>query len=474
MKWSQYSENIFDTFTDDSRNIIVQAVPGSGKTTNISHIWTMDDKSTLYIVFNKHIQVEAQSKLPLKSQSSILTLNSLGHRAVTNNIGNVVLDSNKVMKLVRDDIQYDRTIPFTDRREMQYAVKKCVDLAKGCITGYKLTKDEYTQLLSTYDLDSYEGMLDHVNYILALSDKAVNVIDYNDQLRFPVIYNLPMPEYHTVLGDEVQDFNSIQVALLQRLQAKRYVLVGDRKQSIYSFRGAMNNSMDYLKDQFNCVELPLSITYRCATDIVKVAQGIYPEIEPWDESPVGLVRQGSVDEMYTSNHLIVCRNNRPLVSMAYELLKRNIPCHMLGRDIASGLIALIKRQECTDVRSLIDNLQEEYSTETYKATIAEDEGKVQRIADKYESALLFCGQYSLTDTPDEVMQGIQELFENGQGVTLSTVHKAKGLEATSVHLLEPQLYGISKNRAKNTWQQVQETNIHYVAVTRAKEELVYL
>jgi len=53
---------------------------------------------------------------------------------------------------------------------------------------------------------------------------------------------------------------------------------------------------------------------------------------------------------------------------------------------------------------------------------------------------------------------------------LSTVHKAKGLEANRVFIIRPDLMPLPNSRG---WQAAQEKNLHYVAVTRAKYELVY-
>jgi superfamily I DNA/RNA helicase len=66
------------------------------------------------------------------------------------------------------------------------------------------------------------------------------------------------------------------------------------------------------------------------------------------------------------------------------------------------------------------------------------------------------------------------VFDQGKGVCLSTVHKAKGLEAQRALLLQHELYGVFAGRAKQRWQREQERNALYVALTRAKQELVYM
>jgi ATP-dependent exoDNAse (exonuclease V) beta subunit len=58
-------------------------------------------------------------------------------------------------------------------------------------------------------------------------------------------------------------------------------------------------------------------------------------------------------------------------------------------------------------------------------------------------------------------------------VTLCSIHKSKGLEFEQVYLLGKSQFMPSKY-AKQEWMLVQESNLEYVAVTRAKDKLVYV
>jgi superfamily I DNA/RNA helicase len=79
---------------------------------------------------------------------------------------------------------------------------------------------------------------------------------------------------------------------------------------------------------------------------------------------------------------------------------------------------------------------------------------------------------SLTDgakSVDDVIGRIEALFtDDGLGaagvITCSSVHRAKGLEAERVFVLRDTI------RDHNQ----EERNIHYVAITRAKRELVFV
>ena len=79
----------------------------------------------------------------------------------------------------------------------------------------------------------------------------------------------------------------------------------------------------------------------------------------------------------------------------------------------------------------------------------------------------------LTYTKD-LKDKIKSIFKDGDnvGVCLSTIHKSKGLENDTIHILCPEL--IPSKFAVQEWELKQEENLRYVAITRAKSNLIYL
>ena len=63
--------------------------------------------------------------------------------------------------------------------------------------------------------------------------------------------------------------------------------------------------------------------------------------------------------------------------------------------------------------------------------------------------------------------------EDRVGIVLSSVHKAKGLEADRVWVLEPGLLGLRRGKQSEEQYQ-QELNLTYVTVTRARRELRFV
>jgi DNA helicase-2/ATP-dependent DNA helicase PcrA len=488
MQWSSYSEAIFDTWQSTESNILVQAAPGSGKTTNISHLWQLDDKPTAYVVFNKSNQLEAERKLPPKGGSAVLTTHSLGYRALQNTFGSVKMDEKKVIKLVRQLVSprlKRLTLPKGQTlSDLEWSLVKAVNTAKFHCMDSVCTDADYTSMVSTFDLATYDDMQDDITTVLEVNDDMVESVDFGDMLRLPVFHAVNMPAYEHVLCDEVQDFNMMQALLVAKLDSKKYCFVGDAHQSIYGFRGAMLESMAYLGDVFHCTELPLSISYRCPQTVVHEAAAIWPTIEPWEQAIVGEVqRYASHDSrvtdqlMQTSDAkevLVLCRNNAPLISYAYALLKAGVACYVVGKaDIARALVRLIDSFPVQTVRELLVCLDTWMQQEVEKAARAEDTAQRDRVQDKYASLVVLCGAVQLDASPLEVKAHIERLFEEGRGVALSTVHKAKGLEAQRVYLLGAELFMAARSRARTAWQAEQEKNVQFVAVTRAQRCLTY-
>jgi ATP-dependent exoDNAse (exonuclease V) beta subunit len=76
---------------------------------------------------------------------------------------------------------------------------------------------------------------------------------------------------------------------------------------------------------------------------------------------------------------------------------------------------------------------------------------------------------------DEINNKIDEIFpkrDKTSGISLSTIHKAKGLEAENVYIACESL--MPSKSAKKDWEVQQEHNLMYVAYTRAKNKLCFV
>jgi superfamily I DNA/RNA helicase len=77
-------------------------------------------------------------------------------------------------------------------------------------------------------------------------------------------------------------------------------------------------------------------------------------------------------------------------------------------------------------------------------------------------------------TVEELVNRINTIFSgtNNEGIALSTIHKAKGLESDNVYILYPSL--LNPRKDLKDWEKIVERNLTYVAYTRAKKTLNFI
>ena len=317
---------------------------------------------------------------------------------------------------------------------------------------------------------------------LKRNNAQTEIIDYDDMIYMPLIHKVRFWQSDNVFVDEAQDTNGAR-ALVRALVKKggRVIAVGDRHQAIYGFTGADADSLDLIKADFNAIELPLSITYRCPKQVVGFARQWVSHIEAAGTAPEGTVRSvnlagflGRGDDL-SSPDAVLCRNTKPLVELFFALLRINVPCKVLGKDLGTGLIKLATRWDSVKtLPALRDKLGDYKEREIAKALAKKKESRAQWIDDQVETLIVIinrCREMGGTSV-QFVVEWIEDLFaDQARGVlTLSTIHKAKGREWQRVFSLDRAGTCPSKY-ARQEWQQEQEI-LQYVAATRAMSELV--
>tara|TARA_R100000008_G_C3581703_1_gene168989 strand:- start:68 stop:1537 length:1470 start_codon:yes stop_codon:yes gene_type:complete len=478
---SPYQQNVFNFIKNGSGNAIVEAVAGSGKTTTIiqSLSFIPRGKSVLFLAFNKSVVNELKTKVPRHVE--VATYHSVGFRAIRFALRGrrINIDNDKVYNIIK-------TINFKDRQEFGIyagAIKQLVSLCKSYGFGILDTCPSMNEIAEHHDLfNRYPDALDfetlkkHVIYVIAKARKQTSSIDFDDMIYMPMVINASFKRYDYVFIDEAQDTSHVQRFLLNKMLKYngRLVAVGDSSQAIYGFRGADSNSMNAIKEDFNATSLPLSISYRCAKAIVTKAQTVNDQILPFEKNPEGEVRFQATYQPsdFGSKDAILCRNTAPLIDMAFSLIRNGISPNVLGRDIGKGLASLCNKwKRITKVDALLEKLGSTYQTAITKAN--GDESKVTALNDQIATIKIFANE-----CPDNRVSTLVSIINNffseapDNRITLCTVHKSKGLEWHKVFLLDPDKF--QPCWVRMDWQRVQERNIEYVAITRAKEELVYI
>ena len=302
-------------------------------------------------------------------------------------------------------------------------------------------------------------------------------IDFDDMIYMPVIFGGIFPEYNYVICDEIQDFSPLQRELVTCIstESTRIVGVGDPHQAIYGFRGASAAGFDDFIQRFECKTYPLSVSFRSDQLIIRTAQGLVPHIQARPEAELGDVNLHYGE--WGANHIktgdaILCRNNKPLVSIFYSLISQGVPAKILGTDIGKVLISRVKKfPKGLSLAKFILHCDAWGQDQYNKAMKAGYENKAATVLDQAHIFHIIATNLEGDQAIQErVIAQLTSMFSDDIApVTLSSIHKAKGNEWDRVWLLDPHL--IPSKYAIKSGNTEQEYNLLYVAYTRAKHEL---
>ncbi len=474
--WSEYQWNIFDHVDNpEGGNALVKAVAGSGKSTTLVQCSARIKGSYIMLAFNKSIAEELKSK-----GVNARTFHSLCYSPVTRARGTDGVESNKLFILCKSGLNSE------DNFKYRAFVCKLVSIARQMGIGCLITDAEshWHAIVEHHGMElendgaNMPRAIEIARWLFSESNSS-SLVDFDDLLYFAVKDGISLQKYDFVMVDEYQDTNMIQQAILRKIMhpTSRLLAVGDDFQAIYGFRGADSESFNRAAEEFNAKVLPLSICYRCAKSIVKYAQQWQPDIQAAPDAPDGVVTDLGVDwdiKMFLPTDLVLCRTTKPLVALAYKMLKARMPVKILGREIGQSLITVIKQMKTNDVDELILKIEAWREREVEKATAKGLESKVEAIKDKGDAII------TLIDTLEEddrsvnaLIDVVDKLFSNTENATsLSTIHKAKGMENDRVFWLNRSQ--CPAKWAKRDWQKQQERNLCYVATTRAMTTLIFI
>ena len=500
LEYSDYQLDIFDAVEHGNDNIAINAVAGSGKTTTIVAACkrlNASERDVIFLAFNKLIVEELKGKL--KDYAYVSTLHAFGF-SILKRLYNqpkyrmyIKVDDWKYQKYVKDNVFSLSNIitPDTDAAKVfgfACNVDKLYTLARINLIEYN--ENDLSQLRNLCDEHNLLTLFDEVEVCNELLKTAYRMprdltIDFTDMIVLPLFHKDMIPTYKYVFIDECQDLSRAQRELMLCVAKNgRFIAVGDRNQAINGFAGADCSSFDKIADQPNTIELPLSVNYRCGTNMVRLAQEIVPHIQAHKgaiKGEVFHVKQLSRD-LFKENDMVLCRTSAPLVGLCMKLIESGITAVVKGKDIAQDLKNLIANANTRDIKALLAYLEEEKQKciniikEQRKCddAMAKNAAKYLNLEDRCKCIENIC-MYSIKDTT-QLKTYINKIFSDENienAVMLSTAHKSKGLEANRVMILLPNKLPL-KYPHQQRWQEVQEMNLKYVALTRARKELIFV
>lgn len=454
--------NILEYARISPGNLMIRAYAGTGKTSTLAMIdEAMPPGPHLLICFNKLVAEAARKRM--RSTTKVATFNSIGHSIWASTCGRKInLEPKKIGTLFRDMIDNAHPSERTFLWSIYDQVTSAVEFARAL--GYVPP----THAMAKKSLASWTDvsrMLDEVPdpEVHAIVDKLLTLsihlafqgtIDFSDQVYMPALFGSDFPRFPLVMIDEYQDLSPVNQTLVSKLtKSSRQIGVGDEAQAIYGFRGADNNAMALAISTFNMVTLPLSISFRCPSEIVRNVHWRVPDFKAANSGGEVETLEGDHE---ISSGTVICRNNAPLIRLALRMLSTGHKVDVAGCDIGHRVI-----------RQLSKLGDESLSRPQLLRRIAEWEDERLSLDSKTASDTADCMRLFATnaDSLGGAIAYAKHLFAQAGGtVRFMTGHKSKGLEFEHVYHLDPHIIS----------ERGQDPNLRYVIDTRTSDLLSYI
>lgn len=485
---------IFDYVKNEKGHLAVMARAGVGKTASIVEMinYISWSANITILCFNKHIQEELKRRIGDKQNVKVYTTHSMGYSAIKRKYKDAEMDEYKLNKIIN---KLSKKWKFDGIGEdVHQYFQKLIDITNLAKQTLSLDKTKISFMCRKYEItvDRNGIDIDRVLKILEASTLDTKTFDFTDMIFMPAtdpkIWMFPQ-DY--VIVDEAQDLNYAQQLMINKILKRdklknvigRVFILGDSFQSIQGFAGSSVDSMNWFINKFNMKILPLTYTFRCGKNIIKHANEIVPDIKAKFDAIDGVVRDGNVLDEATDGDFVLARKTKPLVVLFFQYLVKKRKAMIKGADIGEKLIDKIK-----DYKTIPEAL-----TDLGKKLIDIQSLLIQKGIFNYEENQGYSNYKDSVDcieflsktvkTIDELKAMINSIFSDKQkdGIILSTIHKSKGLEANRVFIIQPNETLPYKEdgewkyplKQSQQWMKEQEMNLLYVAITRAKSELIY-
>lgn len=432
-------------------SVLIRALAGTGKTTTLAAIAeAMPDRRGLYLAFNKSIATEAQGRFP--PTTDCRTAHSLAFREVGYAWGQRL--GRTTGRMVSDAVGFrPKALPGA------FTPSGIGYLLLGWVRNFCNSSDPELSLehapvghLAGLDAEKRAEMI----ATLLPAAQALWGLQSDPSGSFPASHDVylkiwalsrPRVAVDYVLFDEAQDANGVLLSVLAGCEAQ-VVWTGDRHQSIYQWRGAVN-AMDKVDAVHRC---GLTHSWRFGPEIADVANAVLGFHLGSDVGLVGRGAPGAVGRV-SQPRAVLCRTNAKVVGGVIGAIERGVRATVVGGideplRLINGILALRmgQRPDVVDLMAFSDYNE-------LVAYVESDEGG------DMATIVNLCEQYGAGELVRR-LSPLKTISEDDAEQVFSTVHKAKGREWASVGLADDLRAGLEE-----------EVNLLYVAVTRAVQHL---
>ncbi|KOU76782.1 DNA helicase [Streptomyces sp. MMG1533] len=459
-----------DTFRS-GRHLVLQAGAGTGKTSTLCLLAADTKRRGRYLAFNKDIARDAAARFPSTVQcrtAHATAFAALGHRYANrlNSPRQPAWRTGQALGIQRPVRIADREI---NQRTLSHIVLRTV--TRFCYSADGTLAHHHVPRLRGLDLPAERRQF--VDAVLPFAAKAWADLQRPDHgvVRFEHDHYLkmwaltrPKIEADFLFLDEAQDTNPVleQVFTAQREHAQ-LVMVGDSAQAIYGWRGATD-----VMTGFEAEQLTLTRSFRFGPQIAD-------EANRWlalADAPIRLTGTTSIPaEVSNIDHpdAVLCRTNIGAMTEVMRLLDEG------------HRVALTRGgQQLAQLAFAAHDLKGGRRTHHPELVLFASWGDLQDYAAHDPAGRDLQPFVDLVNThgPDAILAAVSALDDEAHAdVTVSTAHKAKGREWSTVKIgtdfPQPKDIDPGASAAHQAEEPVSDSDarLAYVAVTRARHRL---
>ena len=494
MEFSEEQKTIFDYASKGVLNIIVQAVAGAGKTTTLVECVNRvkPDKKIILLAHNRSTRDTLKERIGERENVSVFTLHGLAWRMYTEHFQDrPEINDEKYRNYINkniDTIASDAFKELSRPKKMMYKAN-VFDLIDKARYNLKQSEKEIKKLAEKkYGIKLVADEPHFVARVLKWGTENREEVDFQDLLWFPYQLGFFTKKYlaDIIMLDEAQDASLAQQDIVKRCMKRetRLFAFGDKNQTINSWCGSDTDSFEHLQDanEFRrmAMEFPLSTNYRCGKNIIEYAKRfVNNNIRPKADAQDGIVRHDVSLSEAKDGDMVLCRNISPLMAVYRNGVANGQRMYFRGEELGK---TLLRDADCAygdTIEEIIKNMKRRlvsmWGFITNETGVDERESVSDpRIVSLLDTIKTMENLPKTVDNRKKLEKFSKEVFsdEGKDGIQLSTIHRAKGLEADNVFIVCPSL--VPSKLAKLPWQIQEEQNLQYVMCTRPKNSLNFV
>ena len=206
---------------------------------------------------------------------------------------------------------------------------------------------------------------------------------------------------------------------------------------------------------------------------------------------VKTIDKNKISEYAKAGDMVISRKNKWIAEVVLDLARNGTPIFIEDKEMVAAIKRQILSSKCISVGTLEKFLQKVISNynkklfeivsknsreggheEEHLEAVAEANSKIDNTSFLLEILEGYLENHASSDSVSKFSNFIDKLLNTTPSpncVRLCSIHKAKGLEATNVFVLNEAKINYDFRNSKE--QNIQEKNLSYIATTRAKEGL---